>query len=586
MQSGSFSADFPCDQAWQAEDRVDPYLRAAVALAWADHSGRLGMVFELRSGRPVQDLLAVLDKDDHVRAHWQGEGAVFGTAWLSRVSAERWCAQGLPDCIARFEMGMPWRDVRGDGGRGMTASHASVPMRCQGARSTADTLLVVMDHGCPFAHPGLRRPDGQTAILRLWDQDDAPTLGDLARRPEPWGYGADLDRTELMRLLAQAGNDEAACYARMGYHDLQRRAVHGAHVLGQMVSPAAHDVVFVQLPRSQLQTMSRGALLPFVLDGAMYALSLAAHGSRVVVNLSLEAYDGAHDAQSLWACALQALVWHARETRQVAWTWVMAAGNAAMLKTNAAIALQPQRPQTLIWRLPPASEHVAWLELWWPAHMGDLTIELQAPGPTWRWRVPAGALSGWPTMTHPACVVAYPKAATPSGRCVLIRLAPTAMEGKSGVAAAAGDWRLRLHSATPGTVRAYLARVWQGLGGHARGRQGQLWTGQEPSLSCHDLLRPDDGPRADSMSGLVCAMEGVWAAQALRWRAGRLEEAPYSGRGQAWAVSAHCCEATGLLHGVRSWGVLGGQTVRMNGTSVAAPQAVRALTWADGRLPP
>ena len=572
-------------QAWQVADRVDPCLRAAVALGWADHSGPVGMVFELMPGLAVKSLVAALGQDDRVRTHWQGEQAVFGTAWLTRASAARWCEQGPPACIARFEVGMFWRDWRDSEGTTPTTP-AVVPPRRQGARSSADTLLVVMDHGCPFAHPDLRRPDGQTAILRLWDQDDAHALGAMARCPQPWGYGADLDRTELMALLAQAGQDEAVCYARMGYHALQRRAVHGAHVLGQMMSPAAHDVVFVQLPRSQLQTLSRGALLPFVLDGAMYALSLAAPGSRVVVNLSLEAYDGPHDADSLWASALQALVWHARQAHQVTWTWVMAAGNAALLKVHARMHLEAQVPQTLVWRLPPVSEHVAWLELWWPEHMGDLTLWLQAPGDAVSWRVPCGALSVWPSPSHPMCLVAYPRAVTSSGRSMRVRLAPTASGWSHPVTATAGDWTLRLSGSGTGTVRACLARVWQGLGGHPRGRQGELWTGQEVSLSSHDLLRPDDGPRPDSISGLVCDIDGVRVAQAMRWRNGQLEETAYSGRGQVRAVSAHCCEESGLLHGVRGWGALGGQTVRMNGTSVAVPQAVRTLTSAGGRAPP
>lgn len=583
------------EHAWRADDRVDPYLRTALALDWVDHDvtqSGMRLTFELQPGCAVSALRGQLSTHDRVCSHWRGEHAVFGTAWLSLASARRWAAGGPPACVARFEVGMPWRDGRSDRSA-LPALSASVPVRTQPCPSaaTSPSLRVIIDHGCPFAHPGLRRPDGQTQILRLWDQDMAPELGDLARRPEPWAYGADLDRSELTRLLQEAEGDEARCYARMGYRALQRRAVHGAHVLGHMVSEPADDVVFVQLPRAQLQTLSRAALMPYVLDGAMYALSVAAPGTRVIVNLSLEAYDGPHDAVSLWACALQALVWHAREVHRVRWTWVVAAGNAASLNVNATVPLPADVPQTLVWRVPPASEHVAWLELWWPEAMGALSLCLTAPGEAKGWQVPAGALTAWPSWGQPACLVAYPQAVTPSGRCLMVRLAPTSGGLTHQGIATAGDWKLQLHSPVAGTVRAYLARVWQGLGGHARGVQGRLLVGEDMgedmgAMAQHDLMRPETPPRSDSLNGLACDMDGLVVAQAMQWQAGQLTQTAYSGRGRARAVSAHLCETSALLHGLRGWGALGGQSVRMNGTSVAAPQAVRALAWADRRAPP
>lgn len=576
--------------AWHASDRVDPYLRVALAMAFADHDvtlSGLALTFELVPGQSVHALSDALQSHDHVRSHWQGEHAVFGTAWLSLPSAQRWCWQGPPACIARFEVGMPWRDLREDATVPPPRPAPPLRTRAHRARSTADTLWVVMDHGCPFAHPALRRGDGQTKVLHLWDQAPAPELGETAHLPWPWGYGAEMDRAEMTRLMREADGDEAACYARMGYHALQRRAVHGAHVLGLLQPQDSEDLVFIQLPRAQLQTLSRGALAPAVLDGAMFALSVAAPQSRVVVNLSLEAYDGPHDDHSLWSCALQALVWHARETHRVDWTWVIAAGNAASMKVNAAVTLQPHRPQSLIWRVPPGSEHVAWLELWWPETLGTLSVGLTAPGQTAMVQIGAGALTVWPNSAFPACWVAYPQAVTACGRCLLIRLAPTAAGAGQAGSVPAGDWTLHLKGAAAGTVRAYLARVWQGPAGHRRGRQGQLWAedavAQEPRQG---LQRSESLPRPDSLSGLASHVDGVVVAQAMRWQAGHQVETAYSGRGPARTVSAHVCEETGLLHGLRSWGALAGHSVRMNGTSVAVPQALRALVSAKGRAPP
>jgi len=577
-------------QAWQAQDRVDPYLRVALAMAFADHDVTLSgmtLTFELLPGLPIHALADALEANDRVRSHWQGERAVFGTAWLTLATAQRWAQQGPPTCLARFEVGMPWRDQREDGAAPLAAPTPSPPLRLHRTPSTADTLFVVMDHGCPFAHPALRRDDGQTRVLHLWDQGPRPELGEAAHQPLPWGYGAELDRAEMTHWLQAVDGDEAVCYARMGYHALQRRAVHGAHVLGHLQVQANEDLVFIQLPRAQLQTLSRTALAPAVLDGAMYALSVAAPGSRVIANLSLEAYDGPHAAESLWSCALQALVWHARQAHAVEWTWVIAAGNAASLQVNAALTLQPDVAQSLVWRVPVASEHVAWLELWWPHAMGTLSLGLTPPGHTEVTWMAAGNLSVWPSRRRPACWVAYPEAVTPSGRCLLIRLAPTATGSGSAVVAPAGDWTLHVQGQVAGTVRAYLARVWQGLGGQQRGRQGQLWPVEPaPNPLGQGLQRPEAPPRVGSLNGLASDVEGVVVAQAMRWQSGHLVETAYSGRGPARAVSAHLCEASVLLHGLRGWGALGGQSVRMNGTSVAAPQAARALAWARGRAPP
>ena len=197
-------------QAWQASDRVDPYLRVAMAMAFADHDvalSGLALTFELVPGLSVHDLADVLQTPDRVRSHWQGEHAVFGTAWLSLTSAQRWGLQGPPACIARFEMGMPWRDLRGDVVTPSSRPAPPLPARTHRARSTADTLWVVMDHGCPFAHPALRRGDGQTKVLHLWDQAPTPELGETAHLPWPWGYGAELNRGSVRRRSPRAKAD-------------------------------------------------------------------------------------------------------------------------------------------------------------------------------------------------------------------------------------------------------------------------------------------------------------------------------------------------------------------------------------------
>jgi hypothetical protein len=216
-----------------------------------------------------------------------------------------------------------------------------------------------------------------------------------------------------------------------------------------------------------------------------------------------------------------------------------------------------------------------------------LSVGLTAPGQTAMVQIGAGALTVWPNSAFPACWVAYPQAVTVCGRCLLIRLAPTAAGAGQAGSVPAGDWTLHLKGAAAGTVRAYLARIWQGPAGHRRGRQGQLWAEDAVAQEQRQgLQRSESLPRPDSLSGLASHVDGVVVAQAMRWQAGHQVETAYSGRGPARTVSAHVCEETGLLHGLRSWGALAGHSVRMNGTSVAVPQALRALVSAKGRAPP
>ena len=72
-------------QAWQAEDRVDPYLRVALAMALADHDVTLAgmtLTFELLPGQSIHALADALAAEDRVRSHWQGEHAVFGLSLI------------------------------------------------------------------------------------------------------------------------------------------------------------------------------------------------------------------------------------------------------------------------------------------------------------------------------------------------------------------------------------------------------------------------------------------------------------------------------------------------------------------------
>ena len=87
-------------------------------------------------------------------------------------------------------------------------------------------VIGMLDWGCDFAHPNVRREDGSTRLLSLWDQ-----AGSSSVKVEPYGYGVVYSREDINRALASPGPHET-----LGYHpadgDPLNNGAHGAHVVG------------------------------------------------------------------------------------------------------------------------------------------------------------------------------------------------------------------------------------------------------------------------------------------------------------------------------------------------------------------
>jgi hypothetical protein len=155
-------------------------------------------------------------------------------------------------------------------------------------------------------------------------------------------------------------------------------------------------------------------------------------------------------------------------------------------------------------------------------------------------------------------------------RCALIRIAPTqlllprgAMPGRG---APVGEWTIgvRSASASPGDVFAFIARSTHGMGGHRRSYQ-----------SCF----MDPSTERFSLNGLVSG-QSAWAIGGYRVSDGK--PADYSSRGPsrplgrfqtAFVDAVAPTEESLMLHGIRGWGNSSAASVRMGGTSVAAPLA-------------
>lgn len=212
-------------------------------------------------------------------------------------------------------------------------------------------LLGVVDFGCDFAHPAFLDDQGRTRLLFLWDQN-ASAVG---RVP-----GAIHEQGEINAALGRPDPYEALgywpdknCYVPAAAR--RTELVHGTHVLGVAagkgvpgcpagVAPGA-TLAFVHLRPGSMVTSGDPA---DVFDGVCAVFFRAEQlGLRAVVNLSLGANWGSHDGNTLYDCALDALL--TRPGRAIA----VAAGNERQAKLNFDGQVVAGSPVRLRWRFEP-----------------------------------------------------------------------------------------------------------------------------------------------------------------------------------------------------------------------------------------
>jgi subtilisin family serine protease len=304
-----------------------------------------------------------------------------------------------------------------------------------------------------------------------------------------------------------------------------------------------------------------------------YILECAGKKTRiVVVPLSSENYDGPHDGTSLFESALDALVIHAARLGKDMRV-VISAGNGSRAQTHARIDVPSIAPLRV--RVLPGNERPTFMELWVPAHLEPAQVSIQPPGAV-QPIVCAPDMCSMGTHSRQAVVsaVSMPQGAFGNPRfqyCILVRIASTLVT--TGHGAPAGDWQFSIDCAQgrKGAVFAFIARSTHGLGGHRRSYQSHFVTG--PTALAH----PD--VEDYSLNGLANGQE-PWVVGG--YRLSDRSHATYSARGPSrpggrfkntGVDSAAPSEESVTLSGLRSWGNTSAASVRLGGTSVAAPLA-------------
>jgi hypothetical protein len=431
-------------------------------------------------------------------------------------------------------------------------------------------------------------------VRALWDQQRA-AAADARTQPKGFEYGAEFSREQLNRVILAAAGDEGLAYEVLGCQALRLRRSHGAHALGMLLDDGqrprgsirrkpATDVLFVQLPQGLLGAPNRAVLSRHIVDALVWIESQRQQGERVILSLSEGSSQGPNDGSSI---VEQALEWFTRRgtlrkdgldpdglhRNRI----YVAAGNGHEEKLHAQAALSPSAPKSFLWRVPPASELPASVEIWVPDAANDssagIQMELIAPDGRLAAKAVADQTVHWPGAGAAVASMAWTSWRGNGCTLCVIRLAPTAHSG-GAVCAPFGDWTIRLctQSGRSGAVHLFIGRIVQALGFPLRTAQSTF---------------VDNGRRGvigatgqGTLQGLATA-KGVIRVGGVNRNKQRWKPASYSSRGPSRDLSIDGPDLSVLaddgpvLQGRRSIGNLSGVSFRMNGTSVAAPLAAR-----------
>jgi hypothetical protein len=484
-------------------------------------------------------------------------------------------------------------------------------------------VLGVIDDGFPFA-----QAQWADRLVRLWDQNGPRTLDERGDPVAP-GYGRLWRGDELAALVqAQVGNGlppDVAAYRAADMHSLQRRATHGAHVvdlLAGMRPPRARvsasretleegqdgsattapqwrtpadaaseaPLLCVQLPRAAIEDPTGRWLGLHVLDGLDQIIEAVGTGNAkdqtIVVNLSWGPQTGPHDGSSLLELALEQRVAAQLAIERVL-AIVLPAGNSFGARAHAQV--DARQGGVVTWCVPPDCRAPSFLELWWPSGATvDARVVVQAPDG----RTFSMADADTQVAVIDEGATAWLSRVSIAGRpMVLLALAPTAGESDR---APHGAWRVKVSKAASHSagepVHIYVARQSANMGARRRGPDSFLYDPkyeEERQNALFPAEVPDSVVRREgTLNGLATGESTIVVGGSVLNRSqlgGDRAMALYSSSGPGAGANgrnpslATASDESPVLRGLRAGGVRPGSSVRLVGTSVAAPQIARKL---------
>jgi hypothetical protein len=413
--------------------------------------------------------------------------ARIAVAWLDDELYAALRADAWEGIVARWELQLPVRPLRPSEPAVPSDWRCTVPHATGGRRvvEPADTVIGVIDDGCPFADPRYQRASGGSRILAFWDQSDGALAG-IPGVSAPWDFGrgaellaADIDAwLATCRDPASGAVDEAACYRRAGYARMPEGFVHGAAVLDLAAGPLSGvaryptdvgdgqcppalgeagldmasrcDLVLVQVARAAVVDSTAASLPMQVLDGLRYIAGRAEGARRVIVNISDGTSRALHDGHAILEDAIREV--HdelARKGTRLA--IVVAAGNAHMQARHAMLRTLARRTpddrigaDVAVLRLPVDNEQAVFVNLAMPPAAQGARLRITPPAGLGHapFEVEPGHVVTW-CLDDEACAWFAIPPAGDAPTLAVVAWAPTAAGVDGRRRAPAGNWRIQ-----------------------------------------------------------------------------------------------------------------------------------------------
>lgn len=362
-------------------------------------------------------------------------------------------------------------------------------------------------------------------------------------------------------------------------------------------------IIFVQLPMSTVQeTTLRGTMQMDVIKALDYILGECAPDAEIVVNLSWGTLAGPHTGTNLLEREIDRLVGLLGGRLQV----VIPAGNGYQSRTHANFQLEPNQSIQLDWRVQPDDATESYLELWMEQG-AKLQLDIVTPAGRALRSVQEGDVEFLDYVSKfnkedAILGVCYNPTAQDKlgpGPGLVLALAPTTSLAGLRATAQHGVWKINVKNVgnTTTVVDGYIERDDDAAGTRRGARQTYF---DDPKYKRVDLvdttgLAPPVAPT--NADDTYVRREGVFNSLATGYRSivvGGLRESDrayaeyspnddYSLRPQRpqtpiarnVQLTYVVTEESNTLHGVRAAGTRSGSTVRLSGTSMAAPQITR-----------
>ncbi|MDM0048192.1 S8 family serine peptidase [Variovorax sp. J22R115] len=504
-------------------------------------------------------------------------------------------------------------------------------------------VVAVLDEGIAFAHPRFaRRWRPTSGPAQVFTRVEYVWVQDASGRIEPGTPGKEFTAARIdiaVHDAKAAGDAEDSVYRDPylsvldmeveGYKPLARRQSHGTHVLDMASgydldeAPTAKPIIAVEMPEISVGDPAGSTLTVHAAWGLVYVLwrarSLRQPGETlpVVANLSYGPHEGPHDGSSAFECFVDALTEFSRII-STPMRVVLAAGNYRQSRTHARFKVQAGTACDLAWRIQPCGLTPSFMEIYFPSSCAPVSVTLISPDGTdfsistdkVTSNVPVEPPSTATSPPPPPYTMEYVNfgAALSS---IVISLSPTAEDywGSGSPLVPSGIWTVRVELGSgEACFDAWIKRSDTPGGRRAKGRQSYFDDCRYLRFAPNGMpVEFDAGEsyvqRQNTLSGIATGRL-TYVIGAYRRGPDRADLMPtlYSSEasvnlvptrttfGVNWSApgdDAFSCPGT-LGAGTRS-----GMRVSMNGTSVAAPQAVRYLAdvWAQtgsdpGPIPP